>query len=292
MNSSVVARTSQPFKWWQSVGILVCFCLLVYGAFALWNFVRVSSELGKLKAADATTRQKAAQALGRSKSSRVVAPLIASLNDPNPVVQGRAATALGEIKDPRAVQPLMDALKSAVKDGQATKGPDDMYSITDQQSQRLDVAMRAAEALGNLGAPALEVLMAAFKDKDLNGYAAPGLVKMGAPAVDALAAAMHDPDADVRWEAANALGEIKDPRAVPALLEALRAKDLQWHAALALGEIKDPRAVDPLIAALQNKDPEFREQVSSALGEIKDPRADAALIAALKDPETKGYTHC
>jgi HEAT repeat protein len=287
MSSSVVARTSQPFKWWQSAGILVCFCLLVYGAFVAWNYVRVSNELGKLKDANAAVRQKAAEELGHSKSSRAVEPLIAALNDSDFGVQVSAAKALGQIQDPRAVQPLMTTIKDAVKEGEPKKSPDYFYSITDQQRQRLDVARQASEALGNLGAPAIDVLMTAFKDNDLNGYAAPGLVKMGAPAVDALVAAMKDPDADVRWEAANALGEIKDPRAVPSLIEALQVKDLQWHAALALGEIKDPRAVEPLIAALQNKDAEFREQVASALGQIKDPRADAALIAALKDPEPK-----
>jgi HEAT repeat protein len=287
MSSSVVARTSQPFKWWQSVGILVGFCLLVYGAFAGWQFVRVSNELGILKNANAAVRQKAAEALGRSESRRAVEPLIAALNDPDFGVQASAATALGEIKDQRAVEPLMATIKDAVKYGQATKGPDDVYSITDQQRSRLDVAQKAADALGNIGAPSLDVLMAAFKDKDLNGYAAPGLVKMGAPAVDSLVVAMHDADADVRWEATNALGEIKDPRAVPALLEALQVKDIQWHAALALGKIKDARSVEPLIAALQNKDAEYREQVASALGELKDPRADAALTAALKDPEPK-----
>src|ERR1039458_5074952 len=264
MSSSVVARTSQPFKWWQSVGILVGFCLLVYGAFAGWQFVRVSNELGILKNANAAVRQKAAEALGRSESRRAVEPLIAALNDPDFGVQASAATALGEIKDQRAVEPLMATIKDAVKYGQATKGPDDVYSITDQQRSRLDVAQKAADALGNIGAPSLDVLMAAFKDKDLNGYAAPGLVKMGAPAVDSLVVAMHVADADVRWEATNALGEIKDPRAVPALLEALQVKDIQWHAALALGKIKDARSVEPLIAALQNKDRSEERRVGAA----------------------------
>jgi HEAT repeat protein len=287
MNSSVVARTSQPFKWWQSVGILIGFCLVVYGAFAVWSFVRVSSEAGKLKDADAAIRQKAAEALGRSESRRAVERLIAALDDPEPGVQGSAATALGEIKDPRAVQPLMAAVKAAVKYGEAKKGPDDVYSITEEQRQRLDVAQKAAEALGNLGVPALEVLMTAFKDKDLSGYASTALVKMGAPAVDALIAEVRDPHSAVSLGAVEALGKIKDARAVPPLIEALRVKDLQWNAAYALGEIKDPRAVEPLIAALQNKDAEFREEVALVLGEIKDPRADAALTAALKDPEPK-----
>ncbi|MGD0293126.1 MAG: HEAT repeat domain-containing protein [Terracidiphilus sp.] len=288
MSSSVVARTSKPFKWWQSVGILVCFCLLVYGAFALWNFVRVSKELDKLKAAEPAVRQKAAEELGHSKSSRAVEPLIAALGDPDYDVQGSAATALGEIKDPRAVEPLLAILKADTRDNRSTIGPlpeGAAYAGNSIDTRRYEVAKKAAEALGNLGSPAIDGLMAALKDKLSSGYAAAGLVKVGAPAVDALAAAMKDPDEDVRWQAANALGEIKDPRAVPALIEALQVKGLQWHAAFALGEIKDARAVEPLIAALQDKDAEFREEVARALGEIKDPRADAALTAALKDPE-------
>jgi HEAT repeat protein len=289
MNSSVVARTSQPFKWWQSVGILVGFCLLVYGAFAGWQFMRVGSQLDMLKNANAAVRQKAAEELGHNKSSRAVEPLIAALNDPDFGVQNRAAIALGEIKDPRAVQPLMATITDAAKNGKATKGPDGEYSVTDEQRSRRDVAQNAAEALGNLGAPALDVLMAAFKDKDedLSGYGNAGLVKMGAPAVDALIAEVRDPNSGVRSGAVQILGKIKDPRAVESLVEVLQVKDLQWNAAYALGEIRDPRAVDGLIACLQNKDAEFREAVASALGEIKDPRADAALIAALKDPEVK-----
>jgi HEAT repeat protein len=289
MSSSVVARTSQPFKWWQSVGILVCFCLLVYGAFAGWQFARVSSEVGKLKDADATIRQKAADALGQSKSSRAVEPLIAALDDPDFGVQNRAAIALGEIKDSRAIQPLMTIITDAAKNGKPKKGPDDEYSYTDEQRSRRDVAQNAAEALGNLGAPARDVLMAAFKDKDedLSGYGNAGLEKMGAPSVDALIAEVRDQNSGVRSGAVQILGKIKDPRAVEALVEVLQVKDLQFSAAYALGEIKDPRAVEGLIAALENKDAEFREGVANALGKIKDPRADAALIAALKDKEPK-----
>ena len=289
MNSSVVARTSQPFKWWQSVGILIGFCLLVYGAFAGWQFMRVSTQLEMLKNANAAVREKAAEALGQSKSSRAVEPLIAALNDPDFGVQGSAAKALGEIKDSRAIQPLMTNIKDAVKNGKAKKGPDDEYSYTDEQRSRRDVAQNAAEALGNLGVPARDVLMAAFKDKDedLSGYGNAGLEKMGVPAVDSLIAEVRDPNSGVRSGAVQILGKIKDPRAVEALVEVLQVKDLQFSAAYALGEIKDPRAVDGLIAALQNKDAEFREEAASALGEIKDPRADAALIAALKDKEPK-----
>lgn len=281
---AAVPQPSPRVKWWRPVAILVCLCLLVYGAIAVWHAVGVSRQIGKLGDADPAIRQKAAEALGKSKSSRAVEPLIAALSDQDPGVQGNAATALGKIKDPRAVEPLMTALSDAVKFGQPTKDPDGTYSLSDQQRLRLAVADHAADALGNLGAPALQHLMAAFRDKDLRQYAYSGLVKMGSPAVDALADAMKDPDADVRWNAANALGDIKDARAVEPLLAALQVKDLQFHAARSLGEIKDPRAVEPLIAALKDSDSEFREQAAQSLGKLKDPRAVEPLIAVIKAP--------
>ncbi|MGB7546204.1 MAG: HEAT repeat domain-containing protein [Terracidiphilus sp.] len=266
--NSPVARTVQPFKWWQTLGVLLCLALLGWGALTAWRAYRVSQLLGKLKSPDSGVRLVAAEELGRTGSPRALQPLLDALNDPDFGVRGSAATALGQIKDPRAVDPLMAALKVTAKDNN-------------------EAAIKEAEALGHLGSPALEPLMAAFKDKDLGGYAASGLVQMGAPAVESLIATMKGPDTDVGWQAANALGEIKDPRAVEPLIAALQVKDLRWNAALALGEIKDPRAVEPLISALQDKDSEFREKVAQSLGEIKDPRADAALTAALKDPEEK-----
>lgn len=281
---AAIPQPSRPRNRWKPLGILLCFCLLVAGAVFVWHFVRVSQQIGKLRDTDPAIRQKAAESLGQSGGSRAVEPLIAALSDSDFSVEGNAATALGKIKDPRAAEPLMAALRDAVKFAQPAKDPDGTYSLTDQQRLRLTVADHAAEALGNLGAPALEELMPAFKDKDLREYALPGLVKMGSPAVDALIAAMKDPDPDVRWNAANALGDIKDARAVEPLIAALQVKDLQWHAAYSLGKIKDPRAVEPLIAALKNNDPEFREQAAHSLGQLKDQRAIAPLIAVLNAP--------
>ena len=72
---------------------------------------------------------------------------------------------------------------------------------------------------------------------------------------------------------------------VDRLIWELRNDDL-WarrRAAEALGEIKDPRAVEPLIAALKDEDEEVRMRAAVALGEIKDPRAVRPLIALLKN---------
>ena len=71
-------------------------------------------------------------------------------------------------------------------------------------------------------------------------------------------------------DAAEALGEINDTRAVTPLIAAL--KDKSWvtrcGAALALGRIKDPRAVEPLRSGLTDEHPEVRKIAGDALRKI------------------------
>ncbi len=80
---------------------------------------------------------------------------------------------------------------------------------------------------------------------------------------------------DVRADAAGALGEIGDLRAVDPLILALNDSysDVREEAAEALGNIGDPQAVDPLILALNDSDSDVREEAAGALGNIGDPRA-------------------
>ena len=58
---------------------------------------------------------------------------------------------------------------------------------------------------------------------------------------------------------------------------------IRWDAAAALGEIKDPRAIDPLSKALQDENSYVRMTAARSLGMIEDPRVIAPLIQALKD---------
>jgi HEAT repeat protein len=77
------------------------------------------------------------------------------------------------------------------------------------------------------------------------------LESMGSQAVPYLIQALKHPDYLRRWEAAKALGEIKDPEAVPALVEALEDEkfDVRWLAANALIEM-NVKALKPLFKAL------------------------------------------
>jgi HEAT repeat protein len=58
----------------------------------------------------------------------------------------------------------------------------------------------------------------------------------------------------------------------------------RWQAAQALGELSDPRAVEPLIQTLGDSNQWVRVVVAEALGQIGDTRAAEALIDALDDP--------
>ena len=87
---------------------------------------------------------------------------------------------------------------------------------------------------------------------------------------------MDDEDIDVRRDAAEALGEIEDERAVEPLIQNLKDKNIRSEVIYALGKIGDERAVDPLIQALGNR--RVREDVAEALGKIGDARAVQPLM--------------
>ncbi len=123
---------------------------------------------------------------------------------------------------------------------------------------------------------------------------------------------MHsiDQDNEVRWEAALALGEIGDDRAIPSLVEALKDRDrfvrygaavaldkFQWqpdsdtlHAYVHLGkqEWKEmisigDAAIEPLCVALTDHDSEIREKAVRALGVIGSEKAIPAVYRSLSD---------
>ncbi len=73
------------------------------------------------------------------------------------------------------------------------------------------------------------------------------------------------------------------------MIEALEDSSQFYHAAEALGQIGDPRAVEPLIAKLQDKEHDSRYVAAQALGMIKDRRAVEPLIAALREGVSGGH---
>ncbi|MEN9249159.1 MAG: HEAT repeat domain-containing protein [Gloeomargarita sp. GXS_bins_116] len=135
--------------------------------------------------------------------------------------------------------------------------------------------MTVAEALAQLQSP----------DPSQRYYAAWWLGRFRVKeAVPALIAALQD-ESDrtalggypLRRNAARALGEIGDPRAVPGLIACLQVADFQLRAAAAtaLGLLGDPQAIPPLVALLQE------QSVPSALGTENLPQPYSAILLAL-----------
>jgi HEAT repeat protein len=84
---------------------------------------------------------------------------------------------------------------------------------------------------------------------------------------------------------ANALKEINDPRATALLLEGLKSKRTREKAIWALGYLGAPEAVEPLINILRGTNNGERHSAATALGEIRDPRALKPLLSALRDKD-------
>jgi HEAT repeat protein len=103
------------------------------------------------------------------------------------------------------------------------------------------------------------------------GFCTPGAAADGI--LSALTRDLSSQTSAVRIQAARALGELGDPGATGALIQALQDpdKDVCRAAAQALGQIRDSRAVEAMSAALADEHDGVRAEAAAALGEIRDP---------------------
>jgi HEAT repeat protein/beta-lactamase regulating signal transducer with metallopeptidase domain len=104
-------------------------------------------------------------------------------------------------------------------------------------------------------------------------------------AVNALLEALKDTDKDVREAAMNALVQMRDPRMFEPLVAALKdmSADVREHAAFGLGQLRDARAIDPLASVLKDQSADVREQAVFALGQLRAAAAIEAISIALRD---------
>jgi HEAT repeat protein len=204
----------------------------------------------------------AAPALARIGDGRAVEPLIRTLGSHNPAsserrVQaeiGAIAQALGEFKDPRAAEPLISLLADTHEYG------------------KISVRSAAANALANIGTPAVKPLIAALGKGDVHEIEVKGeiLAKIGAPAMDPLIASLKDENPNVRTAAASALGKFNNFCAGDELITALKDENagVRKAAAEALGKLGDLRAINPLIEMLRNGDRDDRWSAAAALEKV------------------------
>jgi HEAT repeat protein len=113
-------------------------------------------------------------------------------------------------------------------------------------------------------------------------------------AVEALIISLNDTDGSVCEAAAEALGEIGQARAVRPLIAALKGEHRVCCAAIrALGKLRDHRAVEPLAEYLSSQNEAICENAAKALGDIGDKQAVRFLMAAMAgcSPQLKEAYH-
>ncbi len=147
-------------------------------------------------------------------------------------------------------------------------------------------AERAARRLAGLGIAALELLrpLLAAPDADARWWAVRTLAELPREAVPLLVQALEDEDTSVRQCAALSLSCHPDERAVPALIEAMSAKDpllarLAANALVSTGAA----AVPALLEVLKTGQQSVRLEAARALAHIGDNRSISALFKALDE---------
>lgn len=154
----------------------------------------------------------------------------------------------------------------------ACNGDVDGY-VADLESPNPMVRMEAAKRVKHVEddrlAAALEPLLM-DKSTDIRHEAALSLQYIGTrEQVPALVGALQDEDRDVRLAAVDALGRIRDDRAVEPLLTLLATEREPYSVVWALGNIGSADALEPLTPLLEHDDRYVRYQARRAMLKIR-----------------------
>jgi len=215
-----------------------------------------------LKHKNEDVRYWATKVLGKI-GSEGIQPLIILLNRGNKDMRYFAAEALGDTGDEKAVPHLIKALS------------DKSWSVR----------KNAARSLQLLGKKALPALIQALKSKneDIRYWAARITGNIGKSAVTSLIKQLKDLDNEYRHIIRNVFKNMGED-AVDPLIEVLKkgTKEMRQNAAELLGNTKNPRAIPHLINALADESWFVRKNAAEALEEMGEV-ANIALIEALSN---------
>lgn len=267
----------------------------------------LESLIAALKDSDTSVAISAAKAFDQLRSDSAV-PVLTEIyrNERNPAeLRNQAVLTLGMICNPDSMPIFLKALQEA----NGKPSPEIAGALECALQKRPDksafqpilkaVRSKPPEAWYWLSLRSLIRAMGATKNPDaftplteflkaptheVRSYAADGLGLLGDPrAIPLLGGLLKDTHDDVQLSAASAITNFKDFPAPPELIAALEYSDtVQMHAAKALVLSNDPKAIDALIAAMPK-----HPVAIYALGESHDPRVVPALIAFFQNPANK-----
>lgn len=268
---------------------------------------------------DTEVQAAAIQSLGRISSIQAIDLLFAAMNDPRKSVHVEAGMAMARMGEP-ALDVLIQTLKDNGRNnnrrrcvaamalgwmvggdflGENWKAINRAVEALVAESGSEDKTMRyeLAQALGMTGdLRAIEPLVIGLRYdvtvvrrsaskalKEMISFASFSLSAIVPPVIEAL----DDLDADVRYNAIEALGKLRDPRGIEPLFACFDHPDpeMAYCAVSALADIGDPQLTKPLTNLLRAEDGALRRCVAMALGKMGHPRAVKPLMYSLRDTE-------
>ncbi len=191
--------------------------------------------LSGLQDPDFGVRRTALAAVGRRRDPATLDAIFEIFGDTDPHLRGLAVRVAAQINDPRALPRLElmahdthENVRLEVADALGDWGLEDGLDALEGllRDETPEVRRRAAEALAHIGTvPAAEALALAMTLPLAKPEAQPQLRTMGEVALRALLGAARSSDALLRAVAAETLGQLHSPHAVPTLKQLRRDAD-------------------------------------------------------------------
>jgi HEAT repeat protein len=213
---------------------------------------------------DKDIRKRAVEVLGLAADpkspnlSKTIGTLITALKDSDASVRAAAVDALGATKNPSVFQPVADELKDSDWNVR--------FEVVDSLSQIHDERVIA---------PLLNA--AGDSDKTVRGSAHDNLESIASAQdtfakPDDFAPHLNDPNPGIAMTAAECLGLLRDPRAVPVLMKLVTSSDpdVKLNAVKGLGEAGNRTALPALRQLLDDPDLNMRGWAIIGLGKLKD----------------------
>ncbi len=228
-----------------------------------------------------------------STSDKTLLPVLADrfAAETDPDLRASIASTLGKLdhkpalpllvaamRDPSAPDSVREAALSAVESIGTDAAETALLDLLKHPDLPLDRQPRVIAALGNLKAKAaIPALVPALESPApaVRASAAQALGQIGDPrqAAPALRARLADPDLSVRKAVIQAEAALKDREAVAPLIDLAQQDDTRYEATLALADVSDVKALQIYLRGLSDKSQELRQASSRALSQIRDDAA-------------------
>ncbi len=221
-----------------------------------------------LKDPDDEVRSKAIEGLWENEEPSLIDPLINLLEQDNSEnVQAAAAMALGKF--------AMLAEHKKLRSCHISKLQEALLSIISDKNRIVEVRRRALEAVAPLSLPQVKTTITEAYQSSNPRLITSSVYAMGKNCdpswLPILLKELDNADAEVRYEAAGACGELEEEETVPHLIKLINDPDtdVQMAAIQALGKIGGTKAKECLQSCLNNTSEAIRQAAEQVLNKLE-----------------------